>query len=84
MAEIFERKGLDAQAADWWRCAAHLGDPDALEYVPVFIDPDRRELITERDESAPDVENSHQSNTRGCQYSATGGALAATVPVQST
>jgi TPR repeat protein len=39
MAEIFEREGLDAQAADWWRCAAHLGDPDALEYVPVFIDP---------------------------------------------
>jgi hypothetical protein len=39
MAEILEREGLYAQAAGWWRYAAYLGDPDALDYVPAFIDP---------------------------------------------
>jgi hypothetical protein len=38
MAEILERVELEDQAADWWRCAARLGDREAQDYVAAFIE----------------------------------------------
>lgn len=33
LAELHELSGDDTEAEHWWRQAAELGDPDAIDYV---------------------------------------------------
>ncbi|MDV7215777.1 hypothetical protein [Streptomyces prunicolor] len=36
-AELLELIGDDESAGRWWRTAARLGDPDAIDYVDAFL-----------------------------------------------
>ncbi|MEU3950394.1 hypothetical protein [Streptomyces sp. NPDC029526] len=36
-AELLELIGEDESAGRWWRTAARLGDPDAIDYVDAFL-----------------------------------------------
>jgi hypothetical protein len=40
-AELFELAGFDTEAAAWWRRAAELGDPDAIDYVEGILHGDQ-------------------------------------------
>ncbi|WP_148088815.1 hypothetical protein [Saccharothrix texasensis] len=47
VAEILEFLGEEEESAAWWLRAAHLGDPDALDYLQELVD------TTESDSETP-------------------------------
>lgn len=41
LALLLEGQGDEATAAKWWRQAAKLGDPDAIDYVAQWLPPEK-------------------------------------------